>query len=258
MIVLLTGLSAAHASCDADDLVATLDKAREAFLGLELEQFEDDLSRAQAMVHCLKAPLPPVFAARLHEVQGMAAFLARDEQLSLSAFQAAGSADASLDIGGWLPEGHPISIEVRYSKRLDQPVPELLALKEGMLWVDGRSSWSMVTTWPSVLQHEVDGILVDSVLHLPGEPLPHWVEIAPEPLAPRLRRRIILGASTTVSAAAAGTLLAISAGHYARYMEGLPYDEMADIQRKANLSGAASAGMGAVALGTGAALVLTW
>ena len=262
MMWALLAWTARAAACEpvsAADLGARLDAAEAAFLKMNQAAFETEVAGLRAAVPCLADVITPTQAARLHTIQASAAFLARDEQATVSAFQAANSATPEAALVDWLPAGHPVSIELRYARRFDAPPVTALAQPAGTLWVDGRPADALTKSWPSVLQWSPSGPApAYSVLHQPGTPLPEWIVEAPTPLSAQTRRRLMLGASAAASAASTAVLLAISADSYQRFSGNIPYDEMDAVRTRANVSGAAGIGTAALTAGLGTALLVTW
>jgi hypothetical protein len=263
-MIALALLGAAAWGCDevvtADALMDDTDAAREAFLAMDAGGFSAAMEALEGGVPCLEEALSPAQAAQVHIASALAGFLARDEQVTIAAFQAARAADPTLDLSRWVPASHPVTMEFRLAERLDQEPPTALdTAAEVTLWIDGVPGEALVLTRPSVLQLERAGQIVDSALWTPGPPLPEWAPLAPERIPPEIRRRLWLGGSAAVATAGSAALFILSSGAHTRFLDpSTPYEELDELERAADLTSAFGIGAGAVAGGLATALVLRW
>ena len=87
-VFLLLLLPAAHADCaSAQDLQVLLTQAREAYISLDLPQFQADLASVRSTIQCLADPLPAGTVPLLHEVQALGAWVERSEPQMQAAFR---------------------------------------------------------------------------------------------------------------------------------------------------------------------------
>lgn len=239
------------------ELLQLTAKARDAFAAMDAERFAGLVTSLEAGVDCLSRAISPQQAAEIHTVRALSAFLASDEVSSGASFQAALAAQPDLTLD-WLPPGHPIFFELRYAERVMVDDRRALRPAEGLVMVDGHMADELARERPAILQRQEGGAVVESVLVRLDEPTPSWAPLAPEPLSAEVRRRIWLGGAATVSALSAGTLLGLSAQSREAYLRTTDHELLPDLERRTNLTSAASIAMAGVAAGFGVGLVVAW
>ncbi len=245
---------------DPHSLQVAAGEARAAFVQADREAFATAVAVQRAGAPCLREPASPVLVSDFHSTWGLVAFLERDEAGTLGAFQAALSADPDLEVESWLPEMHPLHLQVELARRLEAEGLQTLAPARGeVIWVDGAAAVPLVPSRPALLQLELEGAIVDGALYQPGSSLPAWAPPARERLAPHLRRRLALGLGTGAALVGAAAMTGLSAASYVRYTSlTTDYSELPELKRRANLSGAAAYGLGGAGLVLGTVLVITW
>lgn len=261
-MMLLGFIAAAAAECAAPvapiAVADTAARAKAAFAGLDAAAFDAAVAELASTLPCLDTPLTPAQAADVHLVDALRAFVAQDEAGTVAAFQAHHAADPEADPATWLPARHPALVERRYALRLDEADPRDLISSGGAVWVDGVRSEVLVPSRPAVLQAGDDHALTSTWWH-PGEPLPERLSLREPRLSPRVQRHLWLGSTALVAAGAATGLALWSSSLRDEYRDpDTPYDELDTLADTNAAAGVAAAGTGLVALGLGAALVVTW
>jgi len=260
MLGLLLAAATAHA-CAAPTTAAALTaqavEAHEAFSVLDDPGFEAALQAIEAGLPCLEDALSPQQAARIHAARALDSF-ARDAD-TVPTFRAVLSADPALRFSPWLPDSHLIYIELGVAERMAPQEGRALELDDGdTMLVNGRAGDAIVLQQPNILQLQRGGAVTDSAL-VEGQSVPDWVVLAPEPMAPEIKRRLILGGATTLSAIAAGQLVVLSADIRDQYLSAdTPRSDLGALKRQNTLAAASAAGVGLVSVGLGTALVWTW
>jgi hypothetical protein len=269
--LLSLALAAEPADCSTALSVANLEErlrgAEEALAELDAEGF---LARSDALVlalTCASEAIPPITAARVHRLQGLRLYIARDEEAAAAAFAAARTADPALSLAGLIPEGHALHelyglapVDVA---RLAVPRP-----REGALRLDGAPTLERADHRPVLFQHlaedghvlETDWVPVDSPLPpYDALPLPPG---AGGPVLPRHRagRAMLgLGVGLTVTAGALYGAAAASRSAFFREHEDWGTAELEQAQRRTNTLTTVAAVFGGVGLGSGAVgVVFAW
>lgn len=238
-------------------LVDRASAAQQAFGVMDGGGFQQNLAQLQTELPCAASSLSPSQAAQVHLTLGLAAFLDGDEAGTVASFQAAQAADPTLELGAWLPETHPVRLDWRFAARLEPASPLVLAPPEPII-VDGRVQDTLIPGQPAVLQQMQAGALEQTV-YWQGEPLPEWAPLADPGLSPEVKRRLLLGGATVALAAGSASMGLVGAAAHERYVDpDTPYEDLAALERQANLaSGAAIAGA-ALTVGVGLTLAGTW
>ena len=231
-----------------ETLSGHLNSAERAWLALDTDAFLAALEGAELALGCLEEPLSPELVAQWHQLRGVAAFVAREDERAALSFRAARELDEA--VPEWLGPGSPL--ETLYLQDTSKPAAEAIqADGELQWWVDGNPRGHRPTTGPAVLQQQT-GPLWASLELAPGEPLPPW----PEP-PPRLDRGWLgaAGGALVVTGALAGAS-AWQHGRYEAELEARTDHEQADLHRQRTnlLLGASGVGLAA----TGALVVLAF
>ncbi|MCB9742841.1 MAG: hypothetical protein H6740_09585 [Alphaproteobacteria bacterium] len=221
LLIALAPLAHAQSSCrgawSVAELENTLDSAEAAFKDLEVEAFGEAIDDVVLQLPCLTEPVSPALASRTHALIGLRQYTAGEESRAAQAFAAARRADPSAELlAGLLPEGHEV-YELTVSLPLENvELVEIYPASEGELRFDGRASLQRPDSWPTLMQHVVEGEPVrDTVYLYPGEALPDYGALIPDPppiaALPFIRTKAQLGFAGGALAgglAAGGMLLA--------------------------------------------------
>jgi hypothetical protein len=111
MLLLLTTLAHAAPVCPATatELDATAAEAESAFAQMDAAALAGALSDALAEVACMREPIPPVVAARVHRARALAAFVDGNDTEARRALYAAHVLDPAGDLpASAAPPDHPI------------------------------------------------------------------------------------------------------------------------------------------------------
>ena len=258
MILLVSAAIACPEPTEPAALADSAARARAAFSQLDAAGFAAAVVAVEDGIPCLRQALSAQQAAELHTVRALASFLQTDEVSTGASFQAALAAQPTLALD-WLPPTHPIHFELRYAERTMTDARRALQPPDGVVVVDGHLTGEVVPERPAILQHQQGGAVTDSVLVLPGQALPDWAPLAPEPLSPAARRRLWLGGVTTAAALTTGGLVTRSVRLRAEYFDPTtPQEDLSVLEAKTNRTIAGSLAAAGATAGLGAALVVTW
>jgi hypothetical protein len=276
---------AGQAACPNLVLNATIsqasDAARAAFAATQLEAFEAATASLKALLPCMIEPIDPTVAAEAHRMLGLDAFVGRRSAAAEQAFAAARSVAPEYS---WpedlVPWGHPI-LSVYQSLPIEQGrFATLPAPPAGWVYLDGRPSEPRPLDWPTILQvSDAEGAIQLTVYLWPEQPLPAYASIAAAsalptatPLEEAIDPVLVPATSTTVrrgprgwalataggAVVASGTLYLLAAHSASAYWDpATPTGDLAALRGRTNGLVLASAGAGALAIGTGVAAFLT-
>ena len=241
--------------------------------------FEAQQETISQNLPCLREPIRPSVAGRVHRLRGLGLFLAGDETQAVAAFAAARAADGSMDLAGLVPPGH--ALEKAFVRgTTDGPVDRVPAPERGELYLDGERSLERASDRPVVAQWVINERprftrWVPAGLALPTYP---EAKIAPEtPItdgtgtggdagAKRGKGRRKAGSVMLLagagSGAAAGLLYGAAGASRLDFDSDHPEWNRTDLSRarqRTNNLATASAATGAAALGlTSVGLVMQW
>lgn len=275
----------AAAACPENTSSGALELAAEeaetAFHAMDVAAFDAADAKVEAMVPCLREPLPRPVVARLHRLTGLTAFVRRDLALAPLAFAAARSVEPDYLLPTSLvPPNHPIQAlytQEPLDSRVSAPVPPPL---DGYALIDGRRATERADGWPALVQLvDSGGQVWLSALVLPGQPMPSYpvakdpppvepvatpLPMAPTPVDPTPRRPAALGvalvATSAATAAVAGGAEFLSWRSRREYYATTHAEDLDRLrQRTNNLEYVAmGAGVVAVGAGVGAFVTLRW
>lgn len=168
------------AETSTETLAATLDAAERAFERRQRAAVSEAAGEALAHLPCLHDAVTPDLAARLHRVEGLSAFLGKDEAGARRSFASARAAEPGYTMPGtFLPSGHPARVlyeQAAAPPASAEPIPPV----EGSVHLDGRAAVVRPTDRPVILQHFDRTGRVDLSRYLsPTDPLP----LLPAPMA---------------------------------------------------------------------------
>jgi hypothetical protein len=286
-------VDASETTCTELTLGGTLhdaaQRAEVAFGATRVEEFQQAIQLIDGLIPCLMEPVDPGLAAFVHRMQGLGAFIGRDQDRARQAFAAARGLQPDYS---WpedlIPWGHPL-LGLYQSFPLEgaafEAVPPPAA---GWVYLDGRPSEPRPREWPTIIQvSDAEGAIQLSTYLWPGDPLPDYADdtpvasVPPKPVPtssvpeqPALANTVA-ATSTTVrtgpragllasaggAAVASGVLWALADRSGDQYWDpATPQSDLDRARRRTNGLVLASAGTGALALGTGvvAFLELQW
>jgi hypothetical protein len=242
----------------AADLGLLLDDAEAAWIRLDPTAFTAATDDLAGRVLCLADEPDRALVARYHRVQGLRAFLVRDEERAERAFASARRIEPAAHLPTTLvPEGNPI--QAAYSALpLDavvlEPVP---APASGGLWFDGAAARERPANVPTLFQWRgSDGAIAATAYVWPGEPLPAY------PVGPGSRsgaRRTLLLAAAAGELVAAGLYVGAVVNHAAFEDRDTRVDALDGLAARANGFNAAAIGVGIAGGATAVvAFVVPW
>ncbi len=217
IVALVTGITgwAWAAGCSESttrsDVEEALDRASSAYAAADLRGFEVALEDVRRVVPCLEGPLSTSVVAQLHRVEGLAAFVASDEDRVRQAFGSAKRLEPGFvfpDV--WAPVGNPLRSMYRdapaRSETTEAPVPP-----EGALRFDGRPTRDRPTEHPTVYQWvQLSGNAEVSQYLWPADPLPAY-PVAPVEASENKLRVPLLAIGGVALASGVGLLAGASA-----------------------------------------------
>ncbi|MCB9762040.1 MAG: hypothetical protein H6739_19615 [Alphaproteobacteria bacterium] len=264
-----------HARAAADAFFVTADQ----------DAFVTAVAAMRAAAPCLGEPITGEHAAQLHLVGALEALVEQRDADVTRALRAAVAASGTFDLTGTqAPPGSPLrtALDQARADQVDSAEP-VAAPRCVTVWVDGTPSTSRATDRPAVLQPVGPGheVLWTQVLAAGEDPPPVSAACGDDRLTRRdgggsaPAAKVGLGAGAAVSAGAAGAFLFL-ADRAKTEWQGIADQIAVDdpeildptpqqvshftetLPRQANAFSGAAIGAGAVALGLGATLVLTW
>lgn len=254
-VVGLSLASPAYASCDepvdAGSFLSILADAEAAFGSLDVPAFDRHMDRGANALPCVDEPLSPSDAARYHRLQGLRAYLVRDEDRANEAFLAARRVEPTYRFPeAFVPADHAIR-ETYRQLPLDAFVPHALNTPaEGHLLLDGEQRLERPNGAPVVFQFvDGEGSVETTVYLWPDEPTPTYPAAPVKPATSRLPYAAIGGAALSAGLYGAGLQRRLVYDNPATEADRLP-----GLRKQTHGLGVASVAVGAVALGTG----FTW
>ena len=215
---------------------------------------------------CVDEVIPPDAAARIHRLQGLRLYIARDESAA-AAFAAARRADPDLTLVGLVPQGHVLH-ELFAVAPIDTPREPVPRPREGELLLDGEGVLERSDGRPVLFQRLGEGGEVLDTTWVPVDGLLPPYEAVPlppgkgGPLLPRHKAgRAVLGVGVALTATA-GALYGVAAASRASFFDDHPAwkgDDLQSAQARTNGLTTAASVLGGVGLGVGAVgVVFAW
>ena len=163
--------------CDLRSLGQTVDRFDEAFVELQLADFQEAINQANRTLTCMTEPLTPVHCAALHRMRAFDAFVSDDLRDATLHFQAVQATQPGYELPEDLvPKGHPMQ-EV-FAEAKEYAATGTLDLSEpskGWLTVDGQRTIIAPTSRPWVFQQFAeDGSVAQTRYMEVGAPLPEY------------------------------------------------------------------------------------
>lgn len=234
-------------------LVLSLEDAEAAFSTLDLDGFQQAMDESAVLVPCLDVVVPRPTAARYHRLQGLRAWLVRDDDRASRAFLSARRVEPAYRFGTDLvPEGHPTRTAYMSLPMDDAILEDLAPTPSGAFLVDGRREDRKPSNLPTMVQLIDDAGKVRWTRYTwPGDPLPPF---PPDMMAEAQGHpwRVPLIVTSATSAVAAGTLYALASRSFNKWNDpNTPEDEGDRYRAQTNGLFAGSVGTGALAIGAG-------
>lgn len=267
MLPLLLSVLAPAAAADCDGpaeiatfLAATRDGER-AFAEMDLPGLTTARQAALDIVPCLQAPIPVGVAADFHRLMALSAFTRGDEAQVLAEFHAARRLVPGYEVPEDVaPPGHPLMDLYTASRDADEgALQSAVPPVGGHVVVDGVRGALRPQGSSSLIQaFEPDGAWLESRFVDAGDPTPAWGPLPAEIAADR-RRHVLFGSLTGASALTAAGLYTFALVTRADFDDPDTPDRQLDpLRARTNALSVGAAATGAVALGFGTTLVLTW
>lgn len=256
----LIGVRASACDEDLEALGATLDAAERSVAELDSARFETSMERVREVLGCLREPVTPAIAARLHRAVGVRAFAARGP-LAAGAFAAARRIEADWPLSETLfPAESPVR-EAWSAISLDSPRIRVLPdPTTGWLVLDGTRGVERAVDLPVVFQRvEADGSVTSSAYLLPGEPTPLYPTGAPP--STRSDHRAPFAVTAVASGVAAAGLWGLSVHGRDRFLDlgdPVPDHRLDGLQTRTNALTVSSAVSAGLCVASSALLVATW
>jgi len=253
LVLALPGL--AQAACkkpvSAAELKTTLKAAEGAFARVDIDAFNEQMTRARQQVVCLSEEISPSLAAELHRMEGLAAFASSARDKAAAAFAAARRIEPdsklSTDV---VPEGNPIH-DFYTAKDPMCEEEQIPPAKGGKLRVNGEAQRRLPTELPAVVQ-VIDPRGGDDITqyHWPGDELTY----PPGSVRTPLQNGLLVGGAA-VAAVGLGTLL-VGQASTGTTTEDFPADILDASRRRSTMSGAGAGIIGAGLVSVGVSFAL--
>lgn len=261
---------ACEAPVTAREVMQTVASAHAAYADLDLDGFKAAHLTLSGQLPCLVDSLSEGQTAGVHGVEALASFVDNNPAATVASFRSVLAAAPSYRLPEDLARsGHPLRTMFDTATGAlpspTAPMPQHPS-REGWVHVDGTSA----TTWPVDRPYLVQafddaGRVTESGLYAAGAP-PFGIDTRGSATAGRHRSsrmrqaRVLAGVSAGSALVAGGLYLGARAAHTNFWDPSTPTADVEALRTRANALGWASAGVGAIAVGTGGAAVLvgTW
>ncbi len=243
---MVTSLIAWAEPCDQPvstvDLLGAIEVAENAWTMADASGFQSATASMGSLLPCVADPITRGTAARIHRMQGMGRFLARDPEGEEAAFAAARWVQP-----GWnwpadlVPVGHPLLKHYVAADLGDPALETTLPPVEGASMFDGRESLDRPTKWPTVHQHlSDDGAVLGTWWLQPADAIPDYPrKNKPAPVEDDRERKgirtpLLIGAAGGF--ATSGVLYALAGSSSKNYHNGgqMTVDDMDQLRRATN------------------------
>lgn len=252
LAVIFTMATAGAADCDAESLQVAIAGAESSFLKLDAEGFERNRAVVQDALGCQTAPVAPGDCALIHQLEGLAAFLADDVGGTLDAFRSAFASYPAYRLSTELaPEGHPLREQFLQARSAAPSASvELPRPRHGEIYVDGLRSRIVPSDRPFLVQHVLPTGAVQTTYATHVDAVPTYEARNRE----KPRKRVMLGIGIGSGVAAAALYRAAFASR-AQYDAAVEVGDTERIEQTFRTTNGLVVGS-AVALVTGAGLVI--
>lgn len=264
MVTVLLLVRAVAAACPStgSGLDETLSLAEVAFSTLDGARLASRAAEAVSEAACLTdRPARPTIA-RLHRVEGLAAFVEHNDRAA-SAFDAARAIDPAYSFPDRLvPAGTPAATLYASATTSPGTTTPVSAPRDGLLEVDGQPATGRPTDRPAlVLVVGVDGVVTASGYVWPDDPMPAYqpAEIGAAPASrahPKGPNHALLAVAGASLLAAGGMYAANFAVHAAYFAASEDDPDREQMRATNNALVVTSIGIGALAVGTGIGAVV--
>lgn len=266
VVLMMLSWSARAQTClespSGDSIVERLDVAQQAFADFDVEGFNETMDSLALSLPCASEVLQPPLIARYHWLSGLRQFVATNDQRAASAFAASRWTLEGVAIPyDTVPEGHEVHklfgrvpLENGTFALAPQPV-------QGAIRFDGKQTLQRPTAWPTLVQLTgEDGAVTETQYLLPNEPLPSYEgEVPARGLVGaigfvRSRRQLHFWGASALSVVGSGVLYGLASVSAASFQQDHPDYDLDDLKAhrtRTNAMVAGSAGLFAVAVGTG-------
>jgi hypothetical protein len=256
---------ATAADCDGPAELATFSAAtrdgERAFAEMDLPGLTTAREAALAVVPCLQAPIPVGVAADFHRLMALSAFTRGDEAQVLAEFHAARRLVPGYEVPEDVaPPGHPLMDLYAASRDADEGELQAAVPPEGgHVVVDGvRGALRPQGSSSLVQAFEPEDAWLETRFVDAGDPTPAWGPL-PEELAADRRRHTLFGSLTGASALTAAGLYTFALIARSDFDNpDTPDRQLEPLRVRTNTLSVGAAATGAVAVGLGTALIVTW
>ncbi len=257
-MILLSLLSSAAADCPApvtaQKISQEISLGEAAFLNMDESEFRRAYDEIQSLLPCVSTPFNAAQATTFWRLHALAAFLNRDEDAAVIAFQAVLAISPGYMLSeSMAPMGHPL--QVWFDQAMESPATledVLPAPRSGQIFIDGSASLSVPVGRPYIFQmtDEANQLVISQVVPA-GQQHPGY------PAARARSIHVPLAVTAGISGAiAGGTWYLATAREKTFWDPSTPTGDLENLQRQANTLGTVALSAGVVTLGTGAAAVL--
>jgi hypothetical protein len=257
--MVLSLMSAALADCaepvTAQRISQEISLGEAAYQNMDEAGFRQAFTMVRESLPCVNSPFNSAQATAFWRMHALAAFLDRDEDAAVIAFQSVLSSTPGYSLSEALaPMGHPLQVWLELALVSPSSLESVLATPaSGSVFIDGTASLSAPLARPYLFQltDESGQLLVSQVIH-PGQEPPRY---------PVLRERPIINAPLAITAGvsgviAGGTWYLATAREDTFWDPSTPTSDLELLQRQSNTLGTVALSAGILTVGSGAAAVL--
>lgn len=257
-MILLSLLAGAAAECprpvSAQKISQEISLGEAAFQNMDEVEFRRAYEAIQSLVPCVSSPFNAAQATTFWRLSALAAFLDRDDDAVLIAFQSVIAISPGYLLSENIaPMGHPLQDLFEQALDSQGAIEDVLpAPRSGQVYIDGSAGLAVPLSRPYLFQltDESEQLVISQVVQAGQRP--------PGYAAARERSiNIPLAVTAGVSGAiAGGTWLLATSREETFWDPSTPTGDLEVLQRQANTLGTVALSAGVVTLGTGAAAVL--
>lgn len=262
-LAVLASVRPAAAACarpsHAGDVARAASTGEAAFENMDRDAFQQARAQAEEAIPCLADLVDTAQASAIYRLEALASFLDRDHAKAVGYLRALLAASPGYDLSPDLaPEGHPLRIDFEVAQgTLPAPTKRLDPPRRGAIQVDGLASDQVPTDRPYLFQYaDESGKVRVSAMVQPGQEPPSY-PVRRSGFGVSLRLDVPLALTAGAAGIASGIAYAVASRQEHRFWDpATDPAELASLRQHANTLGYTSAGLGAVAVGSGIAAVV--
>ncbi|MFT5682452.1 MAG: hypothetical protein ACI8RZ_003370 [Myxococcota bacterium] len=256
-MILLSFVVSAAAECPpmvtAQKVSQEISLGEAAFQNMDGAEFQRAYDAVETLVPCVDTPFNAAQATTFWRLHALAAFLERDEDAAIIAFQSVLAISPGYLLSENIaPMGHPLQVWFEQAMESTTSIDDVLPPpRSGQVFIDGSASLSVPLSRPYLFQmtDEANQLVVSQVVQA-GQRPPGYASARERTI------NVPLAVTAGISGAIAGGTWYLSAAREKTFWDPTtPTGNLEILQRQANTLGTVALSAGVVTLGTGAAAV---